>query len=143
MSIPVSVEHIRGETHRHHNFDFHSISMKHKEDYHKHLDGLVYDDIKCLKKDTKISRLVHKMHDVITQLSGYQIYNGLYNPNPSTWNYVVRNIKKRVNYSVSIKGDKTFSCSCPAYSNNIVVPCKHIIIVALIKNHEINIEEII
>ena len=144
MDIPVSVEHIRGETHRHHHFDFHARSMQHGDIiYHEYLDGIIYDDITKLKRGTKISALAIKMHDVITQFSKYQLLNGPYNPNSKTWNYVLRNIKKRVNYSISIKEDKTFSCNCPAYSNNISIPCKHVIIVALMKNHEIDTREIV
>jgi len=144
MNIPVSIEHIRGDTHRHHHFDFHAQSMKHGEtDYHSYLDGVVYDDITKLKRNTSLNRLVVKMHDVITQFSRYQLFNGPYSPNDQTWNYVLRNTKKRINYSVSIKADQTFSCNCPAYANNILIPCKHIIIVALMKNHEINVKEII
>jgi len=95
MSIPVSIEHIRGETHRHHNFDFHAINMNHGDiNYHAYLDGIVYDDIKKLKKTTKIGRVVTKIHDVITQISNYQVMNGPYNPDSQTWNYILRNIKK-------------------------------------------------
>jgi len=139
MSIQFSIEHIRGKTHRHHDYDYHDRTMLHSAPYHDFLDGMVYDDIKKIPQGTKISSLVLRIHDIITQLDNYQLLNGPYVPNTQTWNYVIRNLKKKLNYSVSIKKDKTFSCTCPAYINNSELPCKHIIIAALIKKHEIDI----
>lgn len=144
LAIDISVEHVRGDTHRHHHLDYHPISMNHGEvNYHDYLDGTIYDDIKSLKRGTRISALTVKIHDVITQMRNYQILNGPYNPNLRTWNYILRNMKKKINYSISIKADESFTCNCPAFINKPEVPCKHIIIVALVKNHEIKIGELI
>ena len=142
MSMQFSTEYIRGHLHRHHSFDYHSIEMVHGETpYHDFLDGLVYEDIKKIPRGTKISSLVLRIHDVITQMHNYQLFYGPYCPDTQTWNYIIRNLKRKLNYSVSIKKDKSFSCNCPAYINSSEIPCKHIIIAALIKKHEIDLGE--
>lgn len=136
-----SVEYIRGKTHRHHNLDYHSIAMGHGIDnpLHSFLSGKVYETIKGIKRGTKLSSLVLKIHDVITQIDNYEIIHGPFKAGEQAWLYTVRNTAKKRNYAVSIRKDKSFSCTCPAYINNTCSPCKHIILAAITKGHEVDI----
>ena len=135
-----STEYRRGDLHRHHHFDYHAVVMHHHEEYHDCIKETVYENMDFVKADTKIGKLVRLAYKAVVNIHIYHVVNGPVKDDVYT--YLLHNTETNGNYNVDIKKDGTYRCNCPDFirrGKTGGVPCKHVVIVACVKGHDINL----
>jgi hypothetical protein len=135
-----STEYRRGDLHRHHHFDYHAVVIHHVEDYHSCISDTVYENIELIHSNTKIGKLAALIYKAIANMHIYHVVTGLIRDD--AYSYLLHNKDTNGNYNIEISKSGEYRCNCPEFINRGKrnnLPCKHIVIVACAKGHEIKI----
>jgi hypothetical protein len=132
----LSKEYRRGDCHRHHNFDYHPVTMHHSLPFHDYLLRTKYESLPRFK--TRIGKFVSAAYKAMRDLGEYVIIHVSSDVSGAQY-AVLHQAEESKQYEVRIGTDGLFRCTCPSFQeyHRLRLPCKHVVIVACAKGHDI------